>query len=104
MSQYSFRSEAEDVKLVGEVDQEAQRKLERGGVGVDLDDLSLDGSITKSPAKGNFRVGPRSIAVSKAPNARWSPTGAASPSPWSAPAPTGTTHRCSNPPCARSRT
>ncbi len=66
-------------------------------IGLDLDDLSLDGSITNRPAEGNFRVGPRSIAVSKAPNARWSPTGAASPSPWSAPAPTGTTHRCSNP-------
>ena len=51
-----------------------------------------------------FRVDPRSIAVSKAPNARWSPTGAASPLPSSPPAPTGTTHPCSNPPCARSRT
>jgi len=47
--------------------------------------------------KRNFRVDPRSIAVSKAPNAWWSPTGAASPSPWSPPAPTGTTHRCANP-------
>jgi len=62
-------------------------------IGLDLDDLSSDGSITNRPEEGNFRVGPRSIAVSKAPNARWSPTGAASPSPRSAPAPTGTTHR-----------
>ena len=51
----------------------------------------------QSPRGGELRVDPRSIAVSKAPNARWSPTGAASPSPRSAPAPTGTTHRCTNP-------
>jgi len=39
-------------------------------IGLDLDDLSSDGSITNRPAKANFRVDPRSIAVSKAPNAR----------------------------------
>jgi len=73
-------------------------------IGLDLADLSVDGSITKSPCGGELRVGPQSIAASKAPNARWAPTGAASPSPWSPPAPTGTTHPCSHPPCARSRT
>ncbi len=73
-------------------------------IGLDLDYLSVDGSITKPPCGGELSGRSRSIAASKAPNARWSPTGAASPSPWSAPAPTGTTHRCSNPPCARSRT
>ncbi len=66
-------------------------------IGFDLDDLSWMGRSQNRPAEGNFRVGPRSIAVSKAPNARWSPTGAASPSPSSGPAPTGTTHRCTNP-------
>jgi len=50
-------------------------------IGLDLDDLSSDGSITTSPCGGNCRVGPRSTAASKAPNARWSPTGAASPRP-----------------------
>jgi len=35
-------------------------------IGFDLDDLSLDGSITKSPCGGELRVGPRSIAASKA--------------------------------------
>jgi len=73
-------------------------------IGLDLDDLSLDGSITNRPVEGNFRGGPRSIAVSKAPNARWSPTGAASPSP---PVGAGANRHDSplfEPPCARSRT
>jgi hypothetical protein len=69
-------------------------------IGLDLEDLSLDGSITKSLCGGNFRVDPRSIAASKAPNARWSPTGAASPLPSSPPAPTGTTHPVRTQPCA----
>ena len=73
-------------------------------ISLDLDDLSSDGSITNRPAEGNFRVDPRSIAASKAPNARWSPTGAASPSP---PVSAGANRHDSplhEPLCARSRT
>ncbi len=40
-------------------------------IGLDLDDVSVDGSITKSRAAENFPVGPRWTAASKARNGRW---------------------------------
>lgn len=43
-------------------------------LGLDLDDLSVDGSITTSRAVARFRVAPRLIAASRASNGRWPAT------------------------------
>lgn len=72
--------------------------------GLDLDDLSVDGAITKSPGGGEVagrspvdrgkQGTKRSVAV----------TTRASRCTWSPPAPTITTRRCSNPPWPGSAT
>jgi len=73
-------------------------------IGLDLDDLSVDGSITKSPCGGEVS-GRSPVDRGKQGTKRSVVTdGRGIPLPWSGPAPTGTTRRCSNPPCARSRT
>lgn len=51
-------------------------------LGLDLDDLSVDGSITKSLAGVRFPVAPRSTAASRARNDRWSPTPSGCPCTW----------------------
>jgi len=74
-------------------------------IGLDLDDLSLDGSITKSPVRrGTFGSVPGRSRQARHQTLGGHRRHRHPPSPWSPPAPTGTTHPCSNPPCARSRT
>jgi len=67
---------------------------------IGLDDLSLDGSITKSPCGGEL-PGRSPVDRGKQGTKRSVVTDGHRhpPRPWSAspPAPTGTTHRCSNP-------
>jgi transposase len=40
-------------------------------IGLDLDDLAVEGCITKAPAAGNMRGAARSTAANMAANARW---------------------------------
>ena len=67
-------------------------------IGLDLDDLAVDGSITKAPGGGEVAAAARWTGASRAPSARWPPTGTAFRCIWSSPAPTTTIPRYSSPP------
>jgi hypothetical protein len=68
-------------------------------IGLGLDELSVDGCITKAPCGGE-RAGRSPVDRGKQDtNARSPPTRAAFRLGSLPPGPTGTTHRCSAPPC-----
>ena len=54
----------------------------------------VGGSIIKSPCEGELSGRSPVDRGKQGTKRRWSPTAPASPSPWSPPAPTGTTHPC----------
>ena len=67
-------------------------------IGLDLEDLSVDGSITKSPCGGEVCGRNPVDRGNRAPNAPWAVTVKASRCTWSPPGPTITTRRCWSPP------
>ena len=66
-------------------------------IGLDLEDLSVDGSITKSPAVVRRPAVARLTGVNRAPSGPSPVTGAGSRCTCSRPGPTITIHRCWNP-------
>jgi hypothetical protein len=73
-------------------------------IGLDLEDLSVDGSITKSPCGGEVSGRSPVDRGNKAPNAPSPATVTAFHCTWSRPARTITTRRCSSPPWPGSAT
>jgi hypothetical protein len=73
-------------------------------IGLELADLSVDGSITKSPCGGEVSSQPELTGVNREPNAPWPATVTGSRCICSPSAPTITTHPCSNPPWPESAT
>ena len=67
-------------------------------IGLDLDDLAVDGSITKAPGGGEVAGRSPVDRGNRAPNAPWPATTRASRCTWSRPAPTIATRRCWSPP------
>ena len=73
-------------------------------IGLDLTDLAVDGSITKSPCGGEVSGRSPVDRGNKAPNAPWPATVTGSRYTWSPPAPTITTRPFSNRPWPESAT
>jgi len=67
-------------------------------IGLDLDDLSVDGAITKPRAGARSPGAARSTAANRAPSGRWPATTTASRCTWSPRGQAITTRRCWSPP------
>jgi hypothetical protein len=73
-------------------------------IGLDLEDLSVDGSITKSPCGGEVSGASPVDRGKQGTSDRWPVTVTGFRCICSPPGPTITTHRCSNPPWPGSAT
>ena len=63
-------------------------------IGLEVEDLAVDGYSPRGPVAARWRVGPRSTGASRAASARRSPTPRAFRCTWWRPGPTGRTPSC----------